>query len=293
MTLRVAVVAPGEMGSGVGRKLVQHGLTVLTSLRGRSAASAERARRAGLTDAADSELADCDIILSIVPPKDALGLAERLGPALERAAHKPLYVDCNAVAPKTVEQIAHVVTATGARFVDAGIIGPPPADHQRAATTFYASGDAASEFAALSGQGLSIRLLEGGIGAASALKMSYAGLTKGFTALGAAMMLGASQAGVADALRRELSDSQPHFLSFLERAVPGMFPKAYRWIAEMEEIAAFAGEVPGGEDIYRGTAELYRRIAGAVASEEDAQHELAALREFCRSAAPAAARKQA
>jgi len=293
MSLRVAIIAPGEMGSGVGRRLVQHGLTVLTSLAGRSAMSVERATRAGLADAPDDDLAACDMLLSIVPPKDAVGLAERLRPALERAARKPLYVDCNAVAPGTAQRIAEIVTATGAGFVDAGIIGPPPADNPRAATRFYASGDAAAAFAALSAHGLTIRVLDGPVGAASALKMSYAGLTKGFTALGAAMMLGASQAGVGDALRQELSESQPHFLAFLQKAVPGMFPKAYRWIAEMEEIAAFASDAPGGGDMYRGAADLYRHITAGVAGEPDAQRDLAALREFCAPAAGATARKHA
>lgn len=292
MNLKVAIIAPGEMGSGVGRKLVQHGLTALTSLQGRSGMSAGRATRAGLVDAPDDELAACDFILSIVPPKDARGLAERFRPALQRSARKPVYVDCNAVAPETVQQIAEVLASTGVRFVDAGIIGPPPSDNQRAGTTFYASGAAAADFAALSGYGLAIRVLEAPVGAASALKMSYAGLTKGFTALGAVMILGASQAGIADALKRELSESQPHFLSFLQRSVPGMFPKAYRWIAEMEEIAAFARAVPGGQDIYQGAADLYRRVADGVANDPDAQRDLAVLRDFCSATASASKRKK-
>ncbi len=292
MGLQVAVVAAGEMGAGVGGKLVQHGLTVLTSLKGRSAASAERAERAGLTAADDDALASCDIFLSIVPPKDARGLAERFRPALQRAARKPVYVDCNAVAPDTAEQIADVVAPTGARFVDAGIIGPPPADNQRAATTFYASGAAATDFVVLSGYGLTIRVLEAPVGAASALKMSYAGLTKGFTALGTAMILGASQAGVAEALKHELAESQPHFLAFLQRSVPDMFPKAYRWIAEMEEIAAFARDVSGGQDLYRGAADLYRRIAEGAADDPDAQRDIAVLRDFCFRTSSAAERKK-
>jgi putative dehydrogenase len=292
MTLQVAIVAAGEMGSGVGRRLVQHGLTVLTSLAGRSASSVDRAKRSGMQAADDAALAACEIFLSIVPPKDALALAERFRPALERAARKPLYVDCNAVAPDTVSRIAEVVASTGARFVDAGIIGPPPSDNPRAPTTFYASGEAAEKFAILSAHGLRIRVLEAPIGAASALKMSYAGLTKGFTALGTAMMLAASRAGVSEALARELAESQPHFLKFLQRSVPGMFPKAYRWIAEMEEIAAFAGDVAGGTGTYQGTADLYRHIADGVAGDPQAQHDLAALREFCVTSNTEGAGKQ-
>lgn len=281
MNPRIAIIAPGEMGSSIGRRLVQNGLTILTSLAGRTARSAARAAHAGLVDAGDDALAACDFVLSIVPPKDALGLAQRLQPALQRAARKPVYVDCNAVSPASVAEIAAIVTAAGATFVDAGIIGPPPSDNPSAVTTIYASGPAASAFAQLNAFGLSIRQLDAPIGAASALKMAYAGLTKGFTALGAAMMLAASDAHVADALKRELSESQPHFLAFLERTVPSMFPKAYRWIAEMEQIADFAGPVPGGEGIYRGTADLYRHVAARVAAGDDGDPVLRALREFC------------
>lgn len=281
MTMRIAVIAPGEMGSGVGGVLVRHGLTVLTSLQGRSADSAARAARFGLRDAPDAELAACDVVLSIMPPKDALGLAERLRPALQAARRKPVYVDCNAVAPETVQRIAAVIAPTGARFVDAGIIGPPPSEQARGITAFYACGDATQEFARLSEHGLTVRVMDGAVGAASALKMAYAGLTKGFTALCAAMILGASESGVADALRQELSESQPHFLAFLDRSVPAMFPKAYRWIAEMEEIAAFAQDVDGGAAMYQGAADLYRMIADQMTAEEKTQTALAALRGFC------------
>ncbi len=107
------------------------------------------------------------------------------------------------------------------------------------------------------------------------------------------MILSASQAGVSDALRRELSESQPHFLAYLQRSVPGMFPKAYRWIAEMEEIAAFAGDAPAGHEIYDGVAELYRRIAEEVARDPAEQKDLDMLRAFCAPASSGAARKQA
>ena len=72
--------------------------------------------------------------------------------------------------------------------------------------------------------------------------MSYAGITKGFTALGAAMMLAATRGGSAEALQAELAESQPALLGYLTRQVPSMYPKAYRWVAELEEIAGFVGK---------------------------------------------------
>ena len=102
----VAVIAPGMMGSAVGARLVENGIEVRTILSGRSEATLARAKAAGMADASDEQIVASDIILSILPPGDALGLAERLTPAL-RAAHKrPIYVDCNALDPATVVRIA-------------------------------------------------------------------------------------------------------------------------------------------------------------------------------------------
>ena len=262
----VAIVAAGSMGAAVGARLGTRGATVLTTLDERSAATCERARAAGMTEASDEELVRADFVLSIVPPAAALPLAERLARSIARLEARPVYVDCNAVSPATVQKIAECIAGAGTPFVDAGIIGPPP--HGAAAdTTFYASGRDAARFKALTEYGLEIRVLDGAIGAASALKMCYAGITKGLVAVGTAMLLAATRAGVADALRAELEESQRGLITSLRRSVPGMFPKAYRWVAEMEEIAAFAGEDAAAAEIYRGAAELYARIARDVAGE--------------------------
>src|SRR5947209_4988066 len=126
MTETVAVIAMGEMGSGVARRLHERGATVLTSLAGRSAASAARAEKAGaVAVAADDELAArADFILSIVPPGEAVALAQRLAPAISKAGRKTVYVDCNAVSPQTAGAIGEVLKETGCVYVDAGIIGP-------------------------------------------------------------------------------------------------------------------------------------------------------------------------
>jgi len=256
----VTIIAPGEMGSAVGRRLVDNGLEVLTAVDGRSDASRARARGAGMTVVAEAEAATADMVLSIVPPGAALALAGRLAPMLARQAAKPLYVDCNAINPETAGRIAHVIADVGLPFVDVGIIGPPPAPGTPG-PAFYASGPDAQRFAALAGYGIDIRVLDGPVGAASALKMSYAGITKGFTALGAAMMLAATRGGAAEALRSELARSQPALLAWLTRQVPRMYPKAYRFVAEMEEIAGFVGADPAAHQLFEGAAQLYQRLA--------------------------------
>ena len=106
------------------------------------------------------------------------------------------------------------------------------------------------------------------LGAASALKMSYAGINKGTTLLAAAMLLGATRAGAADALRAELSESRPELLDRYARSIPDMYPKAYRWAPEMEEIAEFLGDDPAARLIFQGMAALCRRLAADQSGEQ-------------------------
>jgi 3-hydroxyisobutyrate dehydrogenase-like beta-hydroxyacid dehydrogenase len=272
MSISVAIVAPGNMGAGIGRRLRDNGVDVLTSLAGRSGASAKRAEAAGMQPVSDERLAGADFVLSVLPPGDAVGFAERMAPHLASAAAKPVFVDCNAISPETVARIAATVAPTGAAFVDAGIIGAPPQPGTKG-PVLYVSGEAASRVLPLGSHGLDTRSVEGGIGAASALKMSYAGITKGLTALGAAMMLGATRAGVAEALYAELAASQPALLPWLTRQVPGMYQKAYRWVAEMQEIADFLRDDPSAAQMFHGAAGLYQRLAGdgSGANEETTQ----------------------
>jgi 3-hydroxyisobutyrate dehydrogenase-like beta-hydroxyacid dehydrogenase len=274
----IAVIAPGAMGAAVGARLVQNNVDVVTSLAGRSPATAERAAKAGMRSATDAEIAGAEIILSILPPKDALGLAERLAPVLRKAERKPVYVDCNAVSPPTAQRIGAVVAGTGAPFVDGGIIGGPPREGYNG-PVFYVSGEHAHKVEVLGRHGLIVRVVDGGIGAASALKMSYAAITKGLTALGTVSILAATKAGAAQALYKELSESQPQLLTYLTRSVPDMFPKAYRWVAEMQEIADFTGRDEGNR-IYDAIADLYQGVAHDM---EGAKRDVGTLAAFFKS----------
>jgi 3-hydroxyisobutyrate dehydrogenase-like beta-hydroxyacid dehydrogenase len=276
------VIAPGMMGAAVGKRLVDNGVKVLTSLNGRSQETAARAKAAGLIAASDEEIAGTDFILSILPPGDAVALAERFQPALKASNAKPVYVDCNAINPKTVDRVAAVIAPTDCPFVDSGIIGSPPKPGD-AGPRFYASGPAAPRFATLRQYGLDVRVLDGAMSAASALKMSYAGITKGTQAIGAAMMLAATRAGSADALFAELSSSQKEMFAWFKRGLALMPPKAYRWVAEMHEIAGFVGEDPTAHELYEGAAHFYERIAEDF---DGNQEDVKALTEFLSKNSP-------
>jgi 3-hydroxyisobutyrate dehydrogenase-like beta-hydroxyacid dehydrogenase len=281
MNPTVAVVAQGAMGAGVGGRLVERGLTVLTSLEGRSEASARRAKAAGMVAASDVECAQADFFLSICPPSEAMALAEKMAALIKPNNKKPIYVDCNAVSPPTKVRIGEVIARSGAPFVDGGIIGLPPKPGN-AGPTIYVSGPHAARAAALGDFGVRVAVLDAPNGAASALKMSYAGITKGLIALATTMALGAERAGVAEALTAELRKSQPNLAASFAKSVPDMLGKARRWVPEMNEIAHFLDEARPEAGAYRAFAGLYAGIADADAAT------LALLRDFYTASGAAA-----
>ena len=258
------------MGSGVGEVLHQHGVRVLTCLAGRGQASRERAARAGFEDAADLEMLvrASDVLLSIVPPAVAGAVADQVGAAIRAIGADLLYADCNAIAPSTARGIAATMTAAGARFADAGIIGPPPT---RPGNRIFTSGPGAHALGELAAVGLDIRVLDGEVGQASGLKMCYAAMTKGLQALGAELLVAARLLGVDDQLRDEQNQGGDlaGVRRVVEQALPAMPPKAYRWIGEMEEIARCFEDLGLPGRLLLGAADVYTdvRDGGVLARE--------------------------
>ncbi len=271
----VAIIAQGAMGAGTAARLTANGVDVVTWLEGRSSASRARAEKAGMRAVDLAGIAAADIILSIVPPSDALQLAEQLAPTLTASKHKLLYADMNAVSSGKVEQVAAVIAPTGCTFSDGGIIGPPPRPDTRNTVYFFA-GAPADRVAPLAKGGLEVKMVDGPIGAASALKMSYAAIGKGLTALTSASILMAERYGAKEALLEELQRSQPNILKGVSWAVPDMFVKAYRFVGEMEEIAEQSGRESTAA-IYNGIADLYREIA---ADQDGPKKDVAVLDSF-------------
>src|SRR5437763_16749719 len=236
MTIQtVGLMSPGDMGHSIGNVLRLGGLRVITCRRDRSTRTAALAAEAGIQDVPDYEtlVRESDVLLSVLAPSEAGRLAERVAAAVSATGADLLYAECNAIAPQTVREIAAVITASGARFVDAGIIGSPPRPAQTR-TKLYTSGEHAAELKVLGQPGFEVRIVGPQIGQASGLKMCYAAITKGLTALGTELLVAGQAMGLAGPLRAELEQSQPELLAWLGRLVPGMPPKAYRWVGEME-----------------------------------------------------------
>lgn len=257
----VAILSPGDMGHAVGRGLVAGGLEVVTCLAGRSARTRGLAERGGIRDVPDlgAMLGAADLVLSILPPAEALALARRVAEAMSASGRRPPYADCNAVSPGTVREIAAVIEGAGAPFIDGGIIGPPPGAGQP--TRFYVSGPRAALVAELDGMGIRVRPMGPEIGRASGIKMCYAGLTKGTRALGAAVLTAAEALGLTEPLREEFLYSQPAAWESIRASAPRLPVVAGRWAGEMREIAATFGAVGVTPRFHEGAAEILGLLA--------------------------------
>lgn len=255
----IGVLHPGEMGVTVGASARANGSRVLWASEGRSAQTRERAAAAGLEDVRTlaSLCAASGVILSVCPPHSALDLAR----VVAAQGFSGVYVDGNAVSPGTARDIGRIIERAGATFVDGGIIGPPA--RTRGTTRLYLSGEQAGRIARLFAQGpLEAIALDGGPGAASALKMAYAAYTKGTAALLVSIRALAIRAGVDQALLDEWARSQPELGARSERAAGETARKAWRFTGEMAEIAATFDDAGLPDGFFRAAAEIYESLAG-------------------------------
>ncbi|ORX36876.1 hypothetical protein BD324DRAFT_627528 [Kockovaella imperatae] len=298
----IGILYPGAMGASLAWTLHTRvpNLELLTSLAGRSKATKDRARSAGLVDVELSELvARSDIIISILPPSAALDMAravlEHL-PPLSKDSPPPVYIDANAISPGTVESIGKLLKEHQMPFIDGCVIGGPAKEGYD--PMIYLSTESSHESilqdvaSVLSGQsdseghrGLLVEVMRGaGQGAASALKMAYGGINKGTTGLAVLMVLAAHAHSpeTAEALVKELARSRPDALKGFSSGFEAVIPKAYRFVGEMEENASFIrtalSSLPGSDkheaeavaNTYEGLAKVFQRVADNVRYGESA-----------------------
>jgi len=245
----VGLLHPGEMGAAIGAVLRQRGIDVLWASDGRSGETAARAKAAGLRDAESipALARGADVILSVCPPHAARDVASAVGD------FDGVYVDANAVAPATVRGIG----AGFERFVDGGIVGPPPGDSP---TRLYLSGREAQRIVDLfAATNVDARVVSGEVGAASGVKATYAAWSKGSAALLLAIRDVALAEGVADMLFAEWRESIPGLEERLAGAERSAGAKGWRWVGEMEEIAAAFAAAGAPDGFHRAAAEVFRR----------------------------------
>lgn len=264
----VAIISPGDMGHAVGRVLGENGNNVITCLAGRGEASHQRAKTANMRDAGSLEamVSEADLVLSIMPPESTEDAAHQIAAAMKKAGKKPPYAECNAISPDTTKRIGKVISAAGALYIDAGIIGPSPGRGNP--PRFYASGPDTTPLQTLDGHGIQVCPIGNDIGRASGIKMVYAALTKGTTTLHTAVMTTAEALGLGDVLRSELLISQKAAWEAMQKAVPFLPADSGRWIREMEEIAQTFESVGVTPHFHLGAAAVHRTLAKTPYAEE-------------------------
>ena len=255
----VAILSPGDMGSNVGRALRENGLEVITCLTERSARTRELSEIAGIVDVPDfAEMVDrADIVLSVLVPERAVDVARQVAAVIVDSG-KPLpFADCNPVAPAVAIEMSEIIDAAGGKYIDGGIIGSPPGRGEP--PRFYASGPHEAIMGQLDGRGISVPMMGGEVGRASAIKMCYASLSKGAAALNASALISAMNLGIYDEFIAEMESSQQGVLNNMQ-GVKSLGAKAFRWIDEMEQISATFGSAGATPYMHKGAADIFRLV---------------------------------
>lgn len=257
----IAIVAPGHMGHAIGAHLAGQGLRVITNLEGRSAETAARAARSGMEDVGSdwALVEEASMVLSILPPANAVEFARGIAAAARDGSKKPLFVDCNAISPATAAEVAAILATAGIACVDAAIRGGAPVDG-KPQPRIYASGEGAERFAELGKHGLDIRVVGPVAGQASALKMCAAAISKGMVALVVESFICARALGIEGGLREEVMGGGA--LDRIARRAPNIGPDAYRWASEMDEIAGTMAANGLPPETFAGMAALCRFVEG-------------------------------
>ncbi len=265
----VGVVSPGDMGQAIAGRLKESGLAVHTALDGRSARTKSLASAAGLNDCGSMEklVATCDLVISVINPGEALNVARGVAAAIKKTGRKIVFADLNAVSPQTARDMDAMIRAAGGMFVDGGIIGPPPRG-EKDKPRIYVSGPDAYLMEQIKHPNLQIRVMSERVGDASGVKMCYAAMTKGTTALAVELLVAARKLGVEQALEKELRDSRSDVFDWQMKNLPGMPAKAYRWVPEMEEIAKTFAELGMTRRIFEGATDMYAFVASTPLGKE-------------------------
>ena len=283
MTGPVGIISAGDMGAAIGAMLTSGGVDAVTDLTGRSELTRLRAAEAGIRDAGstDALVEECSLLLSVLPPAEAVPIAEEVAGAMARTGARPAFAECNAIAPQTVVRIATLMLDTGAPFIDAGIIGGPPGPGSD--PHIYCSGPDTSALESLRECGLDIRRVGPRFGQASGLKMVYAASTKGTTAVWTELLTAAEAMGLTDALLAEFGDAVDPARHI--KATTQMPRRARRWVGEMEEIAATFEHLGLTPRILLGAADMFRLTGETSLADQTSRDPDPELHEMLRTLA--------
>ncbi len=259
----IGLMSPGDMGHKVGEAIRAKGFRVVTSVAGRSALTQTRAARAGLEDMGSLAgiVGAADIIFSIMPPERAEDFARDVAAEMKHQNKASIFVDCNAISPMTMKRIDEHIRAVGGRCMDIGIIGSPPGSPpDRPVPRFYTSGPHMEALRFLDGDSMRFMDMGSEIGRASAIKMCFAGLTKGTMTLRTSVLLAGEMLGVGAELKDVIAASQKFHWEGMNASVPFLAADAGRWAGEMEQISETFGSVGVTPNMHKGAAETFRLL---------------------------------
>ena len=265
----VAILSPGDMGHAVGQLLREHELRVVTCLTGRSGRTRTLSEKAGIEDVPDFNqmVEQSDVVMSITVSEVVPEICRQVAAAVEATGHRDLlFAECNAIAPETAKAMEAIINKTGARFVDAGIIGGPP--RNGSSPRFYTSGPNAGELLDLRKFGLDVREIGPDTGQASGIKMCYAAMTKGSAALHSQLLMAAEMMGLYQPLLEEFGRGHTATVQRMEGWIPGIPAKSRRWVSEMKEIGATFENLGMTPHLFQGVAEMYRMIGATPVGDE-------------------------
>ena len=276
---KIGVVSPGDMGQAIAGRLKESGYHVYTALDGRSERTQSLARAAGLVDCGSMEqlVTNCELVISVINPGEALTVARKAAAAIKATGRKIAFADLNAVSPQTARDSDRLVREAGGMFIDGGIIGPPPRG-EKDRPRIYVSGPDAYLFGQINHSNLQVRVMSERVGDASGVKMCYAAMTKGTTALAVELLVAARKLGVEQALEKELRESRNDVFDWQVRNIAVMPPKAYRWVPEMREIAKTFGELGMTRRIFEGASDIYEMVASTSLGKESPEQARKAAR---------------
>ena len=257
----IAILSPGNMGSGIGMFLAKGGYTVVTSLAGRSDFTRRRALESGFVDAGsiESVVARADLVLSVLDPAKAVEIAGQVARAMKQADKRLVFADCNATSPGTAERLQAIIEGAGGTFIDVGIIGGSPTRRENF-PMLCTSGERAALLDELDGKGVKILNVGPAIGQGSAIKICNGAWNKGAFALYTAVMLAAEKYGFTEILRERLPGSQAGTVERIDAAITRLPSLSGRYIGEMEQVAETFAAIGMPDGFHAASAELFRML---------------------------------
>lgn len=258
---KIGITSIGDMGGQVAVRLQKAGYEIFTSLEGRSKRTAALTAKAGVTDCGslDKLVSTVDVIISVLDPAHAVTKAREVAAAIKATGKKIMFVNGNAVAPRTAHEIDGIIRAVGGSCVDGSILRVT--SKGKSELRLYVSGPEAAALTQINDEILKIRVVGEKIGNASALKMCYGAFTKGALALGVQLLLASHKLGVADEVAAEFEDTQPEVYKWILGRTIGMAPKAYRYVPEMLEVATTFEDAGMTRRMLEGAADMFEMLA--------------------------------